>query len=159
AAGMTNGIGAPVITLESLSKTHLIPGWRVGWMRFTHSDKMRELITAITRLASGRLCSPTPPQYAIKPALEGDRSFMNDFVRDLKARRDFAVSRISEIDGFSSTTPEAAFYLMIKVDDLGGRTDEQFVLDMLEETGVLVVHGSGFGCDPRAGYFRLVYLA
>ena len=84
---------------------------------------------------------------------------MNDFVGDLKVRRDFAVSRINEIDGLSSTTPEAAFYLMIKVDDLGGRTDEQFVLDMLEESGVLAVHGSGFGCDPRAGYFRLVYLA
>jgi aspartate/methionine/tyrosine aminotransferase len=48
---------------------------------------------------------------------------------------------------------------MVKVDNLGDRTDEQFVLEMLEASGVLVVHGSGFGCDPRAGYFRLVYLA
>jgi len=69
ASVLTSSAGAPVITLESLSKTHLIPGWRAGWMRFTNADKMRELITAITRLASGRLCSPTPPQYAIKPAL------------------------------------------------------------------------------------------
>lgn len=150
---------APVITLESLSKTHLIPGWRVGWMRFTHADKMRELITAITRLASGRLCAPTPPQYAIQPALEGERSFMTDFVSELKSRRDFAVSQIRNINGLSCTTPEAAFYLMVKADDLGDRTDEQFVLDMLAQTGVLVVHGSGFGCDTRAGYFRLVYLA
>jgi aspartate/methionine/tyrosine aminotransferase len=150
---------APVITLESLSKTHLIPGWRVGWMRFTHADKMRELITAITRLASGRLCSPTPPQYAIKPALEGDRSFMKGLVSELKLRRDFAVSEVRSIAGLSCTTPEAAFYLMVKVDELGGRTDEQFVLEMLENTGVLVVHGSGFGCQPQAGYFRLVYLA
>jgi aspartate/methionine/tyrosine aminotransferase len=151
--------GAPVITLESLSKTHLIPGWRVGWMRFTHAEKMRELITGITRLASGRLCSPTPPQYAIKPALEGDRSFMSEFVSDLKIRRDFAVSHIAEIDGLSCTIPDAAFYLMVKADRLGQSTDEQFVLKMLEETGVLAVHGSGFGCDPGAGYFRLVYLA
>ena len=119
ASVLTASIGAPVITLESLSKTHLIPGWRVGWMRFTHAEKMRELITAITRLASGRLCSPTPPQYAIKPALEGDRSFMNDFVRDLKMRRDFAVSQISRTEGLSCTTPEAAFYLMVKVENLG----------------------------------------
>jgi aspartate/methionine/tyrosine aminotransferase len=159
AAVLTEHVGAPVITLESLSKTHLIPGWRVGWMRFTHPGKMRELITAITRLASGRLCAPTPPQYAIKPALEGDRSFMSDFVRDLKVRRDVAISRISEIRGLSCTTPDAAFYLMVKVGELGERTDEQFVLEMLEGSGVLVVHGSGFGCDPRAGYFRLVYLA
>ncbi|PWT93656.1 MAG: aminotransferase class I/II [Blastocatellia bacterium] len=158
ASVLTKNIGAPVITLESLSKTHLIPGWRVGWMRFTHAEKMSQLITAITRLASGRLCSPTPPQYAIKPALEGNRSFMGDFVRDLKARRDFAVSQIRDIKGLSCTTPEAAFYLMVKVDDLHDRNDEQFVLEMLEQSGVLVVHGSGFGCDSRAGFFRLVYL-
>jgi alanine-synthesizing transaminase len=150
---------APVITVESLSKTHLIPGWRVGWMRFTNSDKMRDLITAITRLASGRLCAPTPSQYAIKPALEGDRSFMTDFVSELKARRDFAVSQIRNIADLSCTTPEAAFYLMVKAEELGHPTDEQFVLEMLEKTGVLVVHGSGFGCDARSGYFRLVYLA
>ena len=128
-------------------------------MRFTNSDKMRELITAINRLASGRLCAPTPPQYAIKPALEGDRSFMTDFVSKLKARRDFAVSQIRNIAGLSCTTPDAAFYLMVKAERLGDRTDEQFVLEMLEKTGVLVVHGSGFGCDARSGYFRLVYLA
>lgn len=159
ASVLTKPIGAPVITLESLSKTHLIPGWRVGWMRFTEPAKMRDLITAITRLASGRLCSPTPPQYAIKPALEGDRSFMAEFVSDLKARRDFAVSQISEIDGLSCSTPEAAFYLMAKVENVEPLTDEQYVLEMLAATGVLVVHGSGFGCDPRSGYFRLVYLA
>jgi aspartate/methionine/tyrosine aminotransferase len=128
-------------------------------MRFSHAEKMRELITAITRLASGRLCAPTPPQYAIKPALEGERDFMGELVRDLKARRDFAVSQIRDIDGLSCTSPDAAFYLMVKVENLGDQTDEQFVLDMLSKTGVLVVHGSGFGCDPRSGYFRLVYLA
>ena len=48
---------------------------------------------------------------------------------------------------------------MIHVDDMGDRTDEQFVLDLLEVSNVLVVHGSGFGCDTAAGYFRLVYLA
>ena len=159
ASVLTDQIGAPVITLESLSKTHLIPGWRVGWMRFTHSDKMRDLITAITRLASGRLCAPTPPQYAIKPALEGDRSFMKVLVSDLLKRRDFAVGQIANIERLSCSTPDAAFYLMVKVDELGELTDEQFVLELLAATGVLVVHGSGFGCDPRAGYFRLVYLA
>jgi alanine-synthesizing transaminase len=83
---------------------------------------------------------------------------MNDFVQDLRRRRDFAVSRIAQIEGLSCTTPEAAFYLMVEA-DLSGETDEEFVLEMLSETAVLVVHGSGFGCDPRAGYFRLVYLA
>jgi alanine-synthesizing transaminase len=159
ASVLAEQIGLPLVTLESLSKTHSVPGWRVGWMRFTQSEKMRDLVAAVNRLAGGRLCSPTPSQYAVKPALEGDRSFMSEFVRELRTRRDFAVSQVRSIDGLSCTTPEAAFYLMIKVADLLGRTDEQFVLEMLESTGVLVVHGSGFGSDPRDGYFRLVYLA
>lgn len=165
ASVLSSNTNVPVITLESLSKTHLIPGWRVGWMRFTHAEKMRELIDAITLLSGGRLCSPTPAQYAIKPALEGDRNFMSDFVAELRVRRDFAVSGINRIDGLSCTTPDAAFYLMVKVHDFEqrfgkfGKTDEQFVIEMLEATGALVVHGSGFGCDPSAGYFRVVYLA
>ena len=151
--------GTAVITLESLSKTHMLSGWRVGWMRFTHTDKMKDLVAAITRLASGRLCSPTPAQYAIKPALEGSKEFINGFIDDIKKRRNLAVERVSAITGLSCSVPEAAFYMMIKVAELAGRNDEQFVLDLLQETGVLVVHGSGFGCDPQAGYFRLVYLA
>lgn len=151
--------GTTVITLESLSKTHLIPGWRIGWMRFSQSENVRELISAIGRLASGRLCSPTPAQYAVKPALEEHRECILEFVSELKKRRDFSVERIRAIEGLSCMTPEAAFYLMVKVDDMGGRGDEQFVLDMLEASGVLVVHGSGFGSAPDAGYFRLVYLA
>jgi len=159
ASVLTGSVEAPVITLESLSKTHLVPGWRVGWMRFTHGEKMRELSVAINRLASGRLCSSTPAQYAIKPALEGDRIFMHEFVREIRNRRDAAVAQIDSIQGLSCTTPAAAFYLMVKVEELCGRTDEQFVLEMLESTAVLVVHGSGFGSHPNDGYFRLVYLA
>ena len=149
----------PVVTLESLSKTHMLSGWRVGWMRFAHTENMRDLIPAITKLAGGRLCSPTPAQYAIQPALEGGREFLTYFTSEIRRRRDIAVNRVRAIEGLSCTVPEAAFYMMVKVDDLGGRTDEQFVLDLLEATGVLVVHGSGFGCSENDGYFRLVYLA
>jgi aspartate/methionine/tyrosine aminotransferase len=149
----------PVITLESLSKTHLVPGWRVGWMRYTHESRMRDLTEAIGRLASGRLCSPTPAQYAVEPALAGSRKFQRDFLSGLKNRRDFCVERVRKNENLSCQTPAAAFYLMIKAEKLGGRTDEQFVLDLLKETGVLVVHGSGFGTDPKQGYFRMVYLA
>jgi aspartate/methionine/tyrosine aminotransferase len=159
ASVLAQASGAPVVTLESLSKTHMVPGWRVGWMRFTHADKMKDLIQAITRLASGRLCSPTPAQYAVKPALTGGRGFLQDFITDIRVRRDRAVDHVQSIEGLSCFTPEAAFYMMIKVDELHDRTDEQFVIDLLNETGVLVVHGSGFGCDANAGFFRLVYLA
>jgi alanine-synthesizing transaminase len=152
-------IGTVLITLESLSKLYTAPGWRTGWLRYTNAEKMQELITAINRLADGRLCAPTPSQYAVRPALEGDKSFVKEFRDELKRRRDCAMTHVREIDGLSCVEPEGAFYMMIKVDDLGGRTDERFVLDLLAETGVFVVHGSGFGADPYDGYFRIVYLA
>jgi alanine-synthesizing transaminase len=149
----------PVITLESLSKTHLVPGWRVGWMRYTNEERMRDLTRAVNRLASGRLCSPTPAQYGVRPALEGDRSFLDDFMREIRRRRDFVLASVRGIDGLSCETPAAAFYAMIRAEDPLRRTDERFVLDLLEAAGVLVVHGSGFGTDPADGFFRLVYLA
>jgi alanine-synthesizing transaminase len=152
-------IDVPLITLESLSKTHLVPGWRVGWMRYTHEREMRDLTGAIGRLASGRLCSPTPAQYAVEPALNGSREFQRKFLSELKSRRDFCVKRVRKNESLSCEIPAAAFYLMIKAEKLGDRTDECFVLDLLEKTGVLVVHGSGFGVDPHQGYFRMVYLA
>jgi alanine-synthesizing transaminase len=159
ASVLAQQLDVPLITLESLSKTHLVPGWRVGWMRYTHEKQMRELTGAIGRLASGRLCSPTPAQYAVAPALEGSREFQRNFLNDLKGRRDFCVERVRKNESLSCAIPEAAFYLMIKAEKLGDRTDERFVLDLLKETGVLVVHGSGFGVDPHLGYFRMVYLA
>jgi len=151
--------GAPVITLESLSKTHMLSGWRIGWMRFTHPEKMTDLVNAVIKLAGGRLCSPTPAQYAVQPALEGSRDYIANFLSEIKRRRDLATARIDTINGLSYVVPQAAFYLMVKTDNLNGRTDEQFAIDLLEASGVLVVHGSGFGCDPADGYFRLVYLA
>jgi aspartate/methionine/tyrosine aminotransferase len=149
----------PVITLESLSKTHLVPGWRVGWMRYTHEEQMNDLTRSISRLASGRLCSPTPTQYAIRPALEGDKSFLTEFKQEVRKRRDIVVSSVSRIERLSCDVPEAAFYLMIKADDPLERPDEEFVSDLLKQTGILVVPGSGFGADPGEGLFRLVYLA
>ncbi|HKP82233.1 MAG TPA: aminotransferase class I/II-fold pyridoxal phosphate-dependent enzyme [Pyrinomonadaceae bacterium] len=150
---------AAVVVLESLSKTHMLAGWRVGWMRFNRTPQTRDLLAAVIRLAGGRLCSSTLAQYAIQPALEGDRRSIAKFTEEIRRRRDLATKRVAEIDGLSCLVPEAAFYLMIHVADMGGRTDEQFVLDLIKTANVLVVHGSGFGCDPRAGYFRMVYLA
>lgn len=171
--------GACVATLESLSKTHMIPGWRIGWMRFTNSESMPELVAAVGRLADGRLCSPTPAQYAVRPALEGSQTFLTEFMCEIRRRRDFVVERIGAANGLSCTTPAAAFYVMVDVapDDAhesrvahassfargthadAPAPDERFVLDLLAATGVLVVHGSGFGAKPHASSFRLVYLA
>ena len=159
ASVLAHDSGACVVVLESLSKTHMLSGWRVGWMRFTPAARMRELVSGVTRLASGRLCSSTLAQYAIQPALQGDQESVRKFREEIRVRRDLAAARVSQIDGLSCTLPDAAFYLMVHVDDMGDRGDEQFVLDLLEASNVLVVHGSGFGSYPQEGYFRLVYLA
>ncbi|HET6979735.1 MAG TPA: aminotransferase class I/II-fold pyridoxal phosphate-dependent enzyme [Pyrinomonadaceae bacterium] len=153
------GSGATVAVLESLSKTHMLSGWRVGWMRLTPAAQSRTLMEALIKLAGGRLCSPTTAQYAIQPALMGNRRPIEQFKEEIRKRRDLAAKRVAAIDGLSCTLPDAAFYLMVHVADMSDRTDEQFVLDLLEASNVLVVHGSGFGSDPRAGYFRMVYLA
>ena len=128
-------------------------------MRYTNEEGMRDLTRSISRLASGRLCSPTPTQYAVRPALEGDKTFLDEFKHEIRNRRDFVVASVRDIEGLSSNVPEAAFYVMIKADDPLERTDETFVLDLLVKTGVLVVPGSGFGADPNQRLFRLVYLA
>lgn len=158
ASALAEEMEVPLITLESLSKTHLMPGWRVGWMRYTHEEQMSNLTRSIGRLASGRLCSPTPTQYAIRPALEGDKSFLNEFKREIRKRRDFVVSSVSQLERLSCDVPGAAFYVMIKANDPLERPDERFVLELLERMDVLVVPGSGFGSDPGQCLFRLVYL-
>ncbi|MGH9967137.1 MAG: pyridoxal phosphate-dependent aminotransferase [Pyrinomonadaceae bacterium] len=159
ASVIARDLDVPVITLESLSKTHLVPGWRIGWMRYSHEEQMTELTRSIGRLASGRLCSPTPSQYAVRPALEGDRTFLDEFMHEIRKRRDFVVSSVERVDGLSCDVPAAAFYVMIKATDPRARTDEDFVRDLLEQAGVFVVPGSGFGASPTQGLFRLVYLA
>jgi alanine-synthesizing transaminase len=107
-------------------------------------------------LLDARLSSPTPPQFAIPVALEGvDLSGVMDRLRE---RREATVRRLSAIPGFWCYEPEAAFYLMARFEHLAGRTDEEFVLDLLAEEGVLVVHGSGFGMPANEGYMRIVYL-
>lgn len=121
ASRLAQSIGAPLVTLESLSKTHLVPGWRTGWMRFTNSEKINRLVAATRRLADGRLCAPTPTQYAVRPALEGDRQFMRDFIDQIKERRDLALSRVAARRGLSCQKPDAAFYMMIKVEARGER--------------------------------------
>jgi aspartate/methionine/tyrosine aminotransferase len=84
---------------------------------------------------------------------------LNEFIYEIRERRDFAVDLVTLTPRLSCVTPEAAFYLMVKADDPSERPDERLVMNMAEEAGVLVVHGSGFGCDPDEGYFRMVYLA
>jgi alanine-synthesizing transaminase len=150
---------APIISYSSLSKAYLAPGWRGGWLGVGRTPRLDDVLAAIKKLADGRLCSPGPMQYAVEAALTGDRSHQQSFIHELKLRADLTVSRLSASPDLEVVAPQAAFYVMPRVKLPAGRTDEDFVLGLLRDTGILCVYGSGFGTPADQGFFRIVYLA
>jgi alanine-synthesizing transaminase len=150
---------APVITFSSLSKAYLAPGWRTGWLAVGRTERLDDVLAGIKKLADGRLCSSAPMEYALIAALNGDRTHQQQFRDALRERADVTTSKLNAIDGLSVVRPAAAFYAMPKVSLPPGVTDEDYVLGLLRETGVLCVYGSGFGAKPEDGYFRVVFLA
>ena len=150
---------APVISLSGLSKGYIAPGWRTGWLLVGGGDRLNDVLAAITKLAEGRLCSTIPMQRAIVAALTGDRTHQAAFRAALRERAECVWRRANQIRGMTSSRPQAAFYAMPKVTLPAGRTDADFIVDLLHATGVLCVHGSGFGMAPSDGYFRMVTLA
>jgi len=150
---------APIISFSSLSKAYLAPGWRTGWMAIGRSPRLDDVVSAVKKLADGRLCSTVPMQYAVMAALQGDRSHQIAFREALRARATLTIDRLTAIPGMSCVAPTAAFYAMPRVALPPGRTDEDYVLSLLRSTGVLCVYGSGFGLPPADGFLRIVFLA
>ena len=150
---------AAIISFSSLSKAYLAPGWRSGWLVVGRSPRLDDLLAALKKLADGRLCSNGPSQYAIAPALLGDRSYQDGLRAALRERANITTAAFNQMPGMSVVPPRGAFYAMPKVDLRPGDTDEQFILRLLRSTGVLCVYGSGFGMPPAAGFFRVVFLA
>src|SRR5688572_213437 len=150
---------APVISFSSLSKAYLAPGWRAGWMAVGRTERLDEVLAAIKKLADGRLCSTGPMEHAIGAALDGDRSHQEMFRAALRERAELTTHRLNAIPGITAVAPSAAFYSMPRVALPPGVTDEQYVIALLRETGVLCVYGSGFGTRPEDGFFRVVFLA
>jgi alanine-synthesizing transaminase len=150
---------APVISFGSLSKAYLAPGWRAGWMAVGASPRLADVLAAVLKLADGRLCATVPMQHAITAALTGDRSHQVSFRQALRERAALTVAKLNAIPGMSCVAPTGAFYAMPKLALPPGRTDEDYVLALLRETGVLCVYGSGFGTRPEDGFFRIVFLA
>ena len=150
---------APVISFSSASKAYMAAGWRTGWMAVGATSRLDHVLSAILELADGRLCTNGPMQYAVEAALAGDRTHQGEFRQQLQARAELTSRRLNAIEGISCVPPAAAFYAMPQVDLPAGRTDQDFVLELLRATGVLCVYGSGFGTEPRDGFFRIVFLA
>jgi alanine-synthesizing transaminase len=150
---------APIISFSSLSKAYLAPGWRAGWMGIGSSPRLNDVVSAVRKLADGRLCGTVPMQYAVTAAITGDRSHQPAFRSALRERAKVTVDRLCAIPGMTCAAPTAAFYAMPRVALPPGKTDQDYVLELLRATGILCVYGSGFGLPANEGFFRIVYLA
>ncbi len=147
---------APVVTFSGLSKNFVVPGFRVGWGVVSgRQEIMGDYIEAVNRILRARVCANHPEQYAIPAALDGSSDHINNLVATLEKRRDLAASILDPIDGISMVKPKGAFYAFpsIEVDD-----DSKFCRELIKETGVVVVPGSGFGQRPNSNHFRFVIL-
>ncbi len=150
----------PVVGFNGVSKVYLAPGWRVGYVYFHDNDgELEPLRDAMVRQARIRICTNAPAQLATAAALRSDGSHLKGIKRKLRERRNLIAARLKSIDSITTTIPDAAFYIMPKI-DLRNRwkNDAEFVLDVLNETGVVFVPGSGFCPTYGASHFRSVYL-
>jgi aspartate/methionine/tyrosine aminotransferase len=150
---------APVVLLNGFSKAYLMTGWRCGYICMnSRSRKLDQFREDVPKLARVRIATNLPVQVAAVQALRGPQDHIPVMVDKLRRRRDYVVKRLNAM-GIHCRIPRGAFYVFPKI-ELGSRwkDDKQFVVDLLNTTGVLTVHGSGFGTAYGAGHFRIVYL-
>ncbi len=151
----------PVVGLNGFSKVYRMTGWRLGYIYFKAlNNQLTELKQVIEKECRIRICANTPVQKAGVAALNGPQNHIKGYVAKLKQRGDYSWKRLNEIDGLSCSKPEGAFYVFPKIHEVGSRwrTDMDFVLHLLRETGVLTVNGSGFDTTYGSGHFRTVFL-
>ncbi|OEO31956.1 aspartate aminotransferase [Devosia insulae DS-56] len=149
------------LTMNGVSKSHAMTGWRIGYC-----TGPRVLLTAMNKLQSQSTTNPSSiSQWAAVEALNGPQDFLKGWREVFQGRRDLVVAGLNANTGLDCLTPEGAFYVFPSVKRLLGKTsgggraltdDAAFVLALLEETGVALVHGSAFGL---AGHMRLSYAA
>ena len=150
------------VTFSGLSKSHMIAGFRVGWMVLSGNKRIaQDYIEGIKMLSSMRLCSNVPAQSIVQTALWGNQS-VETYVRPggrVTQQRDYVIDRLNAIPGISVVKPKAAFYCFPKLDTekFHIKDDMQFAYDLLREEHVLVVQGTGFNW-PEPDHFRIVYL-
>jgi aspartate/methionine/tyrosine aminotransferase len=151
----------PVVGFNGFSKAYQMTGLRLGYMYFKgNAGVLDELRQGIEKECRIRLCANTPVQKAGAAALNGPQDDIKDVVDKLRQRRDYSCKRFNEMDGVSTTEPQGAFYIFPKIHDVGKvwKTDMEFVIDLLKETGVLIVNGSGFDPQYGKGHARAVFL-
>jgi len=150
----------PIITLNGVSKVYFAPGWRIGYMAWHDPDNRLRLVRdGVERILRSRLCASTPAQYGYLAGLRESKDWLDKHRKLTEERMNFCLKRIEEIDGLSCESPKGAFYLFVKLTNLEDqRDDKKWVLDLLHQEHVLVVHGSGFSPEFGSGHFRMVCL-
>ena len=151
----------PIFTLNGVSKVYYAPGWRIGYMALHDPTNRLGLVRdGIERLLRARLCASTPAQMGYLAGLTQSKEWMQGYSQKVREQRDLCVERISKIEGLDVQMPGGAFYMFVRLTDpIWANDDKKFVLDLLHEEHVLLVHGSGFSEQKGRGHFRLVYLA
>ena len=150
------------LTFNSLSKSYRSCGYRAGWLVLSGDKRQaKDYIEGLNMLSNMRLCANVPGQYAIQTALGGYQS-IDDLVCEggrLRRQRDLAYELITAIPGVSCVKPSAALYMFPRLDPkvYPIHDDQQFFLDVLQETRVMLVQGSGFNWEAP-DHFRIVFL-
>ena len=150
------------VTFSGLSKSHMVCGFRVGWMILSGNKAIaKDYIAGINMLSNMRLCSNVPGQSIIQTALGGYQS-VNEYIVPggrIYEQREFVYKALNDIPGISAVKPKAAFYIFPKIDTkkFNITDDSKFALDFLKEKRVLLIPGSGFNWK-QPDHFRVVYL-
>ena len=150
------------ITFNSLSKAYRSCGYRAGWMVISGDKKSaKDYIEGLNMLSNMRLCANVPGQWAVQTALGGHQS-IDELVKEggrLRVQRDVAWELINAIPGVSCVKPKAALYMFPRLDPeiYPIKDDQEFFLEVLQETKVMLVQGTGFNW-PNPDHFRIVFL-
>ena len=150
------------VTFSGLSKSHMIAGYRIGWMVVSGNKRLGDdFMLGVNMLSNMRLCSNVPAQSIVQTALGGHQS-VKDYVVPggrVYEQRNYVYEALNAIDGITAVKPKAAFYIFPKMDvkKFNIHDDEQFALDLLHQKGILITRGGGFNW-PEPDHFRIVYL-
>ncbi len=150
------------VTFSGLSKSHMIAGFRIGWMILSGNKTMaKDYIEGINMLSNMRLCSNVPAQSIVQTALGGYQSVKDYIIPGgrIYEQRDYIYKALTDIPGITAVKPKAAFYIFPKLDvkKFNIMDDEKFALDLLREKHILIIHGGGFNWK-QPDHFRVVYL-
>ena len=150
------------VTFSGLSKSHMIAGFRIGWMILSGNKTIaKDYIEGINMLSNMRLCSNVPAQSIVQTALGGYQSVKDYIIPGgrIYEQREYIYKALTDIPGITAVKPKAAFYIFPKLDvkKFNIMDDEKFALDLLREKHILIIHGGGFNWK-QPDHFRVVYL-